>query len=642
MENVRGWRGVFRRSPAIAVNRTVGESLTGFIGRFVAENASTEGDFVSLGRTLRQLYTSATELTGLVQQRAAGLRTALENSRLTGEQSISAHMLAEVHSTLEEASRLLDSLSDVGKALNDLQVGAHSIKRIGVHLSSSVYSFAIESCRTPDCQHAFSAFVSELRTLSTNVTLVADDISREVRNTHESQSRTVQELSTGLQGIRQLSREIEATSQASAAEAQRLLDHSLASLHEAEDCTREIARHADEAVYHLQFGDIIRQKVEHIAAALREAAELLYREPSGADKTAVEQVLAIQISQLESVHEEVLQAHTKLTACFQSIARETHRLATALTDSQRSSGDHSGAKDTLDEFAAHTRRMEGLQREGKRLGSQALAAAAQAAAASTQLAGHFDRVNAINVEMHLQALNAIVKTAALGRQGATLEVLSSQVDRLFRESSQEVHGITRTLGRIQPYSDEFLAAHATVEQGGTGSARSEVSAGLEAIGAAYMELSSTAAQAENLANEEEAWLAENRHHLDFLESLAECFSGHVRDLEMLRAQLAPWASDSTPPTDASLAALDQRYTMQSEREIHARVSQGKDPLAAAALSEPRPDDNVELFDAQPQTDVCVPHAAASETATEPDKKRETASVAAASADNSLGDNIELF
>ena len=650
LESIREWRRFLQKARDPAVKMTAREGLEQFIRGFVQGNASTEQDFVSLSRTLRQLYAGATELTGVVRERAAGLRTALERSRLTGEDSLSSKMIGDVHASLAEVDRLLHSLSDVGDALNDLQSGTHSIKRIGVYLNSSVVSFAIESCRTPDCQQAFSSFVSELRTLAGNVSSLADEIGRELERTSESQAQTMQKLSAGLQGIRQLSREIDAAARTTAGEAQQLLDQSLAALHEAEDCARKIAQHADDAVYHLQFGDIIRQKAEHIASALQEAVGLLSTDTPGSDKAAAsEHVLAIQMSQLESVRDEVLDAHGKLTTCFQRIAAETHRLAEALKAGQEPASRNGNASGTLEEFAMQTRRMEELQQEGRRLGRQAQATAAQAAAASSQVARHFDRVSVINFELHLQALNAIVKTSALGTQGATLEVLSSQVDRLFRESSVEVNGIRQTLDRIEPHAEQFLSTQsdeATNPQ--TSPGQSDVMLGLEAIGAAYRELSETTAQAEHLAVEEETWLENNRQHLDFLCSLAEAMSEQIRELGALRNEIVPWAAESRAPSAATLEALDKRYTMQSEREIHARVS-GAATSGRSAAREASPDANLDLFDApSPIEDAPAvrgaisPPPTESEGTSEVDQKRPSPAESIKASDTGFGENIELF
>lgn len=651
LEIIREWRRFLQKGQGPAVKKTVRDGLDQFIRGFVQGNASTEQDFVSLGRTLRQLYASATDLTTLVQKRAAALRTALENSRLTGENSLTAQMLADVRATLGESSSLLNTLTDVGSALNELQTGAHSIKRIGVYLNSSVVSFAIESCRTPECQHAFSSFVNELRTLAATISSLADEIGRELGQTRESQAQTVQKLSAGLQGIHQLSQEIDAAARTTADEAQKLLDRSLAALHEAEDCARKIAQHADDAVYHLQFGDIVRQKAEHIASALQEAVGLLSTDTPSSEKAAAsERVLAIQEGQLESVRDEILAAHCKLTSCFQRIAAETHRLAEVLKAGQEPVAGNDNARNTLEDFAIQTRRMEELQQEGRRLGDQAQATAAQAAAASSQVARHFDRVSVINFELHLQALNAIVKTSALGEQGATLEVLSSQVDRLYRESSVEVGGIRRILERVQPQSQQFLSGRSDARSNSeTGEGRSEVRLGLEAIGTAYRELSETAAQAEHLAVEEETWLKENRRHLDFLCSLAEAISEQIRELGTLRAELAPCAAGSSvPAAAATLEALDQHYTMQSEREIHARVS-GIEPTGASAPQETSPDTNVDLFDpAQlPEEPPALCGAIASlavqpERASEGDQKRQAQPEPVKATDDRLGDNIELF
>ena len=89
----------FRRSPSVA--HEAGWRLVTFSRTFAERSARMEQDFVELSRALRQLYSIATKLTGLISQRAGALRGALEQSRLAGAEGLMAQPVQELRRTLE-------------------------------------------------------------------------------------------------------------------------------------------------------------------------------------------------------------------------------------------------------------------------------------------------------------------------------------------------------------------------------------------------------------------------------------------------------------------------------------------------------------------------------------------------------------
>ena len=607
-----------------------------------------EQDFVELGRALRQLYSIATRLTGLVGQRAGGLRGALEQSRLAGAEGLAARPVQELRRMLADTTGLLLSLQEIGAALHLLHVQAPGIKRIGGSLQSSVVGFAIESSRTAECQAVFGTFVEGLRKLSTGIACLGDNIVQELKTTQTLQARGRACVSKGLEEIQHLTLQVEATARATTAEVQELIDDSFAALQEAEARAGQIARHADDAVYHLQFGDIIRQKEEHILAAVEEAAGLLSGANSGLDlrarAAAADRVLAIQAGQIELVRDEVLAAHTKLAASFQSIAAETGRLAQALERGQGALRTQGSATDPLQALTNDSLRLEALHKQGRTLGQQARETAKQAADSSTQLAQHLDQLRTINRDIHLQALNALIKAASLGGRGATLGVLSNHVDQLFRESNQQIAEIVATLNTLLLHAEGNAAAigPGSIEDSAAGGRSNELRDGLERITRAYEEFRQTASEAAGLAQEQQASLARSSVDLQFLVGLAETFAEQLQNLASVRELLAPWAEQNGIRPPEMVESLDQRYTMQSEREVHQRVSDIAVPDTTPAAPS-RVDANLTLFDEvlpAPLTNgLTTPVLDSSSESQQPQIL--TVPVAPPQ-EPALGDNVELF
>jgi hypothetical protein len=173
------------------------------------------------------------------------------------------------------------------------------IDRVGKSARLSVFLFAVESARTADCQELFGAFVSELRTLGDRITEAAQAIDQSARQAQQAQEAECEGMSASHGKLSELAKKIEATATATAAAAQTLLDESLVALKQAQAHMQRITKEAGEAVFYLQFGDIVRQKTEHIAAALQDAAAQLAGANSETEFQAraglVDHTLAIQV-----------------------------------------------------------------------------------------------------------------------------------------------------------------------------------------------------------------------------------------------------------------------------------------------------------------------------------------------------------
>jgi hypothetical protein len=63
---------------------------------------------------------------------------------------------------LKEAFEELSALRLVAEDLRRLNTQVQNIERVGMFVRTSVFGFAVESSRTPDCQHTFGTFVAEL------------------------------------------------------------------------------------------------------------------------------------------------------------------------------------------------------------------------------------------------------------------------------------------------------------------------------------------------------------------------------------------------------------------------------------------------------------------------------------------------
>ena len=610
---------------ACAARRDLPRRLQTFNRAFAERHEQADLEFVALARALRGLYETAQSLAKLVSGRLEALGRALEASRISGNDGLAADSIKTLHDGLKEAFEELSALRLVAEDLRRLNTQVQNIERVGMFVRTSVFGFAVESSRTPDCQHTFGTFVAELRALGDKITGMAEAIGDQVASTRATQAREAQTLGGSHARLCELAKELEATAGVTAAQAQALCDSVLGSLQQAGERMRQITHHAQEAVFYLQFGDIVRQKTEHIAAALNDVAERLSSAASWQDfrdhAAAVDRVFAIQIGQLDLIRKEVTAAQQKLEESFRSIAEETSQLRQGLHHGHEETDSSRAGAAPLAAFKAELRRLEQLHGQGHelRLGTQRTVQ--NMVEASRKLAGHVEQVKTINADIHLQALNAIVKTAALGSQGSTLSVLSMHVDWLYRESHEVVKEIGGILESVLSQAHARAGGH---EPTGEAAGENRLHAGMEEIESAYKACRETSAAASELIERQQTALDGGRARLQSLARHAEALGEQIGELNGFREMLAPWLNLKQAGTAPGIESLSQRYTMHSEREIHEGVGPNlaaqADPTAGAAALFQQPEEKPDRLNPDPLSTAATRKPAAAE----------------------LGDNVELF
>lgn len=620
---------------AAALQRDLPIRLQKFTRRFAERYAQTDLQFGELARALRHLYQTAQSLADMVSGRLETVRDALNASRISGDNGMAAESLRDLRAGLEEISAGLNLLHSVSADLRKLRMKIERIEQVGVFVHASVFGFAVESARSADRQGTFGAFVAELRVLAEKISSVAERIKDHSTQTQQAQAKESDAITVGHSELCELTRQLDVTAGTTAAAAQSLLDHSLADLNQTSDCMRRITQHADEAVYYLQFGDIVRQKTEHIAAALSDAGEQLKSAPDRnfrAQATAVDHTLAIQIGQLELIRTEVSSAHQKLSDSFRLLGSQTARLQEMLNGWRNRGVEETAKTDPFAAFKDDLSQLDRFRRRGHELRLSARRTAHHAIEASGLLAKHVDEVREINTDIHLKALNAIVKTAALGDEGSTLSVLSMHVDWLYRESSEVVAEIIQLLEGILQKARESAADEKLAENLFENS-----STGMERIESAYDACRATALSAAELVGNQQAALANAQGLFGFLSQHIPDIDQQIMELTAFRQSLAPWVDAKL--SAGNLASLQQRYTMASEREIHERMGVPESATAATHASAPAPDDNWEMFDS-PSDAVSPVSQSRSEIQT---ATHQPVTVATPSAEPAnLGDNVELF
>lgn len=382
--------------------------------------------------------------------------------------------------------------------------------------------------------------------------------------------------------------------------------------------SNEVSRNIYEIVTSMQFHDITRQQLEHVQEALcslesRLAAQAGSEVTCFASSTSGEMagevygVCQLQAAQLLHARDLLTKAVSGIVVNLTGLADKGRGIA---LQTRGMIGVADGAGDSFFvEIEKSLRPVIELLIKSTAANRNMAGAVGSVAATVGEIAIFVNDIEMIGEEIKLIALNSQVKAALTGDEGAALGVLAEAIQRLSIDACAQTAAVTDTLHEITRVTEDLLAG-VSVE---TGSAEMDIEAMagrlkrlIESIRAMNDSVMATLAQSDAsvqaLSSDiDSATVGITVHH----EVSAEVIS-IAAELERITEQ----ARESAPEAAATdLAALSGRYTMQSERQIHASVtgaaavllteSAGQSRQAPAALVTGEEDsalgDNVEFF-----------------------------------------------
>lgn len=350
-------------------------------------------------------------------------------------------------------------------------------------------------------------------------------------------------------------------------------------------------RQIADMVMGLQFHDIARQRLEHIASGVDRLCKLLADgrleddgEPLPPERAAraVQTIGRLEATQLEYVAVETGAEMSKIAqtvAGLAATARQAEQRFDALASGRREGSLQEPLLVALDQEASG---IERLLREQNGDRERMLSGLAESVEHAQAIAVMVERLKRLQDDIRIAGLNATIKSTNLGPSGDALQTIARQM------SSHSVE-IRQASMLLLEHGGEIEATAATLTR--------DV---LEPAGRLAAELSGRlAATVERLRGKEQEIGAANLRAQRLLRGIAPmlaldagfaevCHRGQAlmravaAELDAIVAELGP-CPDTSPWPELD-AILRSRYTMRTEREIHARASGEAGPSAAGAPS----------------------------------------------------------
>lgn len=563
---------------------------------------STESEFLSIGNQLHDFYARATGILEMSNEAVSLVAGEDVLEAFKGLQEIMgmmnqlfSHAEKDSGGSITNFSRILGQLDTVSQPLTGFKKINKSLRMLGI-------STKIESARLGQSAAGFDTLANDVAKLSVQVIEKSDRIMGQKEQLAELIRQTLQKLSSSAGEQRQMTRTVLDKTDGSL----KLLSDVNARCSSAASVisgvSADVAENMGEVVTSLQFHDISRQQMEHVQATLHELTSRLQGASPGQRDLVRDagDLCELQAAQLQHAGEEISGAVETIISNLRSIVSQESRLSeeTRSIAGVADKADGSFFTDMEGDLSSVSEALGQTAEENRNIAT----AMGKVAGTVGNIAGFVTDIENIGEEIELIALNAQIKAARTGSEGAALGVLAEAIQRLSHDTRIHTSVVSKTLRGITLFIEELCqgadreVADMELEVGGM---VADLKRLLQALRQVNGKLVSLLARMNRevcaLSSDIEAAVGGISVHMTLgqqLSELVDCLSGIVAESRAIVPATGRQAQTER------LREISQRYTMHSERKIHAAISGGAVERKAMPVAPPAAGDlgdNVELF-----------------------------------------------
>lgn len=581
---------------------------------------ATEHEFLQIGAQMQEIYSQSLTLS----QTAHRLVEVASGERLQALIDRLREILDEMNNYLGRAQtqsvNSYTTLHSVGELLKTVGEPLSGVRNMCKHLYILEVSIKIESSHLGDMGSEFINLAMDIKKLSQQIKEKVNSI-----QDHRKQlGGVIIKNSTNLENAKKnqdtkaestLSNTVMSLTQLETANAQFFQLGSMISA-----ISRDNSDNISTIVQSMQFHDIYRQQVEHVIEGLEGLLPLFAvdRPETSAEQDAIHEtvigktgdVCELQEAQLQFASLELYTAVTSIVDSLRSIGIKQKEMAQDIITQTggRKNTRATGSSGTL--FIAEVSRqmnaVTGLLATCAASNSEMAAIMREVTGTVRQITGYVSDIEEIGHDIIQIALNARIKAASTGNEGASLSVLAEEIGQMSSEAVErtdlitttlnEIHGATDVLSTESQNNEENLSVRlANIEQ-----ELSSILAALDEMGEELISLlAGIAARVESLSADIET-LSDSIDVHETTKAMADEVLEKLRSIFSEARRLYP----ASAAFKEDLRQMAQRYTMESERRIHETIANKHGvgpapPTPQATTGNPADEsefgDNVDLF-----------------------------------------------
>lgn len=546
--------------PLHVLKRFAGETEDQFLqlGERLQNFALRSGSISSAANDLVELVSGdeSRQLTAQLHQLFADMQTYLERVRAQGEAS--SHILEQVLSQLDTVVQPLEGFQKMDKALRMLSISTKiESARIG-ELGAGFTTLALDVEKLSHAVNEKSAGIMAQRQFLEN--LIQDNLDK-VRSAgavqHADATRILSDIGSGIDTVLSLNQTCTQVGS------------------RAREVAAEVAAEIASVVSSMQFHDITRQQIEHVIEALEKLRQHTCAKPDELNNDACTSLVSetgdvceLQAAQTHHAADQLARATLAILESIRSIGAQQSQVSQELQMALM--GDSGSGDTTL--LAAMQRNMRDVITILNRCAAadqQLASAMAEVATTTAQISGFVSDIEAVGSEINLIALNAQIKAAHTGPEGAALGVLAEAIKRLSLDAVIQTEEVSATLREINAITVD-IRQESEAEQHSLGQVAimeheaEQIISRLGRITATLHDrLASLTSTATGLSEEIET-LTAGVHVHEEATRLAHEAETVLEQIYREARRLVPASAEFS----SNLRHMEQRYTMESERLIH--------------------------------------------------------------------------
>jgi len=622
----------FRFDPTDAAERIADISTA-----LKSTSKEVEPKFIELGDDLQTVFFDTNALLEQISEKVNMFSEHSEDSLLVQVRGHVENCLKELRKIRREVDQKTDHIKMLVDYLGRLHKKCTAFEQTTMFIRVVGLNVGIESTRSAESSQMFSVVAEEIRRVSEKVTDTTKAILADAGTEQAMQAAMSRDMSKGNNHLAGLAQDGEKTVRQALRHIEQLIETSLQMLENAGSHAEVISRQVGEVVQAIQFHDNMSQRLEHMSDAFEDVKKHCLREDIAGDPgedrstrfASAHSILEIQEAQLKRVIADIDRVHLTILGAFDMIKSKVADLAIILP-SFGSNSDNNGmvgknsVPDPISALKSALVQLQTIQNQGRQLVERMIATTSQTSETVNNLSNHTKRVRSLSQDTHIMALNAIVKAAHLGENGAPHEVLAQEVKSLSKHTDMFVEDVESVIGKISHHAQGLLSGWNINENDDSsrGHAEEMLSIGVQEITSAYGNFLEDTADTVECAKALEAAIVQAGNGLSFIPILVQQLEDHLKAVSEVRQVFMPWEDKGRDSSPAGSKALAERYTMLEERQIHEQAI-GANEDALELFGEDPPADNPEMTQNEPQGSE--------------DFKPDTDA-----GEDDLGDNVELF
>jgi methyl-accepting chemotaxis protein len=576
-------------------------SLTGIQNRMKGLVSSSGESFLDLGRGLQDIYSRSREMSELAS-RVVGIMAGDDIVRAMDGLS---RILGELKGNLELSESGFEKIS---KGLGEYKDTLESIggffekfRMLVLNLEMLGFFTQVENAHVLNSDNGFLALTTDVKTLSKRI----------FEKSTQIKAKSFDLKSLILHALDDFTR----FKVSHKTNAMTMLKHSVAnheilsSKHEkatqyadsVSGTSRDIMEEIGEIVSSLQFHDITAQQLVHVKdvlGALQESVSSL--KLSEAEKPGLlAEVCALQGAQLANTRKEAVSAVENI---IRSLSAISARLNGMLNDvgkvSWASDMDgmsfmeeiDSGISTVIETLNANISEQTGL--------TQTMSSVS---AMVSEMSVFVEEIESLGMNLQLIALNARIKAAHIGNEGAALDTISGSIYELSKNSREDTSELSKMLAGVVEIARDFDSNLENMHSGQEQAVENLVT-DLKSLLSALHGLNDTVfsllAQLGDMGSSLMGDISRTLSEITVHDQIQDVLGGMIDELEGITEETRGMIPASARNRSSSLMGeLQKFYTMDSEHRVHAEYAGRKHeaPKPAPTGKASEYGDNVELF-----------------------------------------------